>query len=101
MTLIIALPLVFDRVFFVYQLFSFFSLYRKLSINLIVACTAGHYGDNCTKTCGNCLDDKTCNNVNGTCTDGCKEGFKGGLCITSMFKTEPQFNDTYVSNLND
>lgn len=35
------------------------------------------------------------------CSLDCKEGFKGGLCITSMYKIDPQFNDTYVSNLND
>lgn len=47
---------------------------------------AGHYGENCTKTCGNCLNKETCNNVNGTCTDGCSEGFTGDLCTTGHLR---------------
>lgn len=36
----------------------------------------------CLETCGNCLGDETCYNVDGMCMDGCNEGFKGDLCKT-------------------
>lgn len=52
----------------------------------------------CASTCGNCLNGETCDNVNGTCTDGCNEGFKGILCKTSMVTKEPHFKDNYVWN---
>lgn len=61
----------------------FLYLYRYLMKFLSLACMHGYYGENCTKKCGNCLNKETCNNVNGTCTDGCSEGYKGNLCITS------------------
>lgn len=60
----------------------------------------GYYGENCTKTCGNCLNKETCNNVNGTCTDGCSEGFKGDLCKIGTFKIETHFKYGYLLNLN-
>lgn len=69
----------------------FLNLYRYLKKFLSLACMHGYYGENCTKTCGNCLNDETCNNINGTCSDGCSEGFKGNLCITSTIETENVF----------
>lgn len=40
-----------------------------------------------------CLNDQTCDNVNGTCMDGCNEGFKGKLCKTgNCLKIEVKFN---------
>lgn len=88
MILIIVLFFVFDRFFFcILIIFIFFFIINYL-IYLIVVCMVGYYGDNCIKICGNCLDDKICNNVNGICIDGCKEGFKGDFCIISMFKIE-------------
>lgn len=100
MTLVTALPLVID---FFYQLFlTLCSLLTvNLPIDLIVACMHGYYGKNCIKTCGNCLINQTCNNVNGTCIYGCSEGFKGDLCITSTVQKEPRFKDSCVSNLNE
>ena len=45
------------------------------------ACVSGRYGDNCTQICPpNCHGD-ICNNVNGSCVNGCKEGYiESNLC---------------------
>lgn len=51
---------------------------------LFVACPHGYYGDKCADKCGKCLNNQTCDNVNGTCTRGCDEGFKGDLCKKSI-----------------
>lgn len=51
---------------------------------MFVACPHGYYGDKCADKCGKCLNNQTCDNVNGTCTRGCDEGFKGDLCKKSI-----------------
>lgn len=66
------------------------------TVFLPLACMHGYYGNDCTKKCGNCLNNETCNNINGTCTDGCSEGFKGDLCTTGTVKIEPIFKDSYL-----
>lgn len=39
------------------------------------------------------MNDQTCDNVNGTCMDGCNKGFKGELCKTgNNLKIEVEFN---------
>ena len=50
-------------------------------------CENGMYGQNCSETCGNCFE-STCNNVNGTCAEGCEAGFMKNLCKTSMLHNE-------------
>lgn len=51
-----------------------------------VACPKGTFGQNCRKTCGNCLHNTTCNHENGTCPNGCDAGFKGQYCSTCEFE---------------
>lgn len=51
-----------------------------------VACPRGTFGQNCRKTCGNCLQNTTCNHENGTCPNGCNIGFKGQYCSTCKFE---------------
>lgn len=60
----------------------FFSSYYLDLINIDIACCNGYFGRKCLKTCGKCLNDKTCDSVNGTCIGGCGEGFKGEICKT-------------------
>ncbi|XP_062612923.1 receptor-type tyrosine-protein phosphatase epsilon-like isoform X2 [Saccostrea cucullata] len=38
------------------------------------------YGINCSKKCGNCLDELQCHHINGTCLNGCSSGYKDELC---------------------
>lgn len=49
-----------------------------------IACHFGTYGEGCNQTCGRCLGNVTCNNVNGTCGNGCEEGYMGSRCNTRM-----------------
>lgn len=53
---------------------------EPLKIILYVACEPGFYGAECALTCGNCLKSKPCNHVNGRCSRGCQEGYKGDKC---------------------
>eukprot|EP00105_Crassostrea_gigas_P015663 XP_011432728.1 PREDICTED: multiple epidermal growth factor-like domains protein 10 isoform X1 [Crassostrea gigas] len=39
-------------------------------------CDGGYYGKRCMFQCGDCLDDKACNNINGTCPSGCMSGWQ-------------------------
>nr|XP_034320551.1 multiple epidermal growth factor-like domains protein 10 isoform X2 [Crassostrea gigas] len=39
-------------------------------------CDDGNYGESCLFQCGHCLDDITCNNINGTCPGGCMAGWQ-------------------------
>lgn len=49
-------------------------------LDLFTECSAGYYGENCNQTCGHCLVNTTCDPNNGTCSTGCSEGYKEGLC---------------------
>nr|XP_034320549.1 multiple epidermal growth factor-like domains protein 10 isoform X2 [Crassostrea gigas] len=39
-------------------------------------CDSGYYGESCMFQCGHCLDNITCNNINGTCPGGCMSGWQ-------------------------
>jgi hypothetical protein len=58
---------------------------------IFVACSSGYYGELCQETCGNCSDGVTCNNVNGTCTNGCDVGVYGDKCKTRMSRIDVSF----------
>lgn len=56
-----------------------FSLWFYQILN--VECTAGYFGLECKSKCvGHCKDNKQCNHINGTCVDGCKDGYTGSNC---------------------
>lgn len=56
-----------------------FSLWFYQILN--VECTAGYFGLECKSKCvGHCKDNKQCNHINGTCDDGCKDGYTGSDC---------------------
>jgi hypothetical protein len=42
-----------------------------------IQCDANLAGSKCDKVCGECLNNKC---INGTCTDGCMNGYFGELC---------------------
>ncbi|XP_062608093.1 delta and Notch-like epidermal growth factor-related receptor [Saccostrea cucullata] len=43
-------------------------------------CAAGKYGQGCSVKCGQCIDDKPCNHVNGSCPGDCSAGWRGDRC---------------------
>lgn len=88
--------------YIVHQLFMYiFSVFFDKRYISFIACLHGYYGGKCAEKCGNCLNNETCNNVNGTCTDGCTGGFKEDLCKTSMILLETCFTDSLFSNWNE
>ena len=48
-------------------------------------CSKGMYGFDCNETCGNCYDQSECHPGNGTCLNGCNDGFLGKLCKTRTY----------------
>lgn len=49
---------------------------------ITTACTEGFYGEACSSTCGNCLNNDTCYGNTGKCAKGCDAGWKGDVCKT-------------------
>ena len=46
-------------------------------------CSSDTYGKDCTKKCSEyCLHNKSCNHIDGACTDGCQNGYIGHICNT-------------------
>ena len=58
-----------------------------------INCMNGTYGNNCSNTCGHCLNDGHCFHVNGTFPLhlGCDSGYTGDLCnisyLTILYRT--------------
>lgn len=92
---VIYLILLSDIILSVLLLFWFFQYITKDSC-FFLACLHGTYGQNCAMTCGNCLENQTCDNVNGTCTNGCDEGFKDDFCKSGMIELELGFKNSSV-----
>lgn len=45
-----------------------------------VECQNNKYGAECSEDCGHCLDGTQCDNVNGTCYNGCEAGYHKTRC---------------------
>ncbi|XP_067679836.1 receptor-type tyrosine-protein phosphatase epsilon-like [Haliotis asinina] len=43
-------------------------------------CQSRTFGDNCSFTCGHCVDDDPCHHVTGTCIKGCSPGWVNDTC---------------------
>lgn len=48
-------------------------------------CNTGKYGDNCTRSCGNCQSQSQCHKVDGSCSGECAAGYKGRLCTDRKY----------------
>ena len=46
----------------------------------LIECPPGTYGNNCSGTCGHCLDNSLCDRASGVCGDGCELGYMPDLC---------------------
>lgn len=38
------------------------------------------YGENCSKSCGNCKNSQQCHHINGSCMNECEKGYQGLKC---------------------
>lgn len=45
------------------------------------------YGLECKQICGNCINKEQCHHVNGSCLNGCDNGFYGTRCDLGMLKS--------------
>lgn len=43
------------------------------------------YGEDCKMPCGYCKENSTCNHINGSCTNGCADGWTGENCNSSEY----------------
>ncbi|XP_061165615.1 uncharacterized protein LOC133174518 [Saccostrea echinata] len=53
-----------------------------MGVFCITECTYNMYGRNCSRRCGNCRNGGKCHHINGTCSNGCIQGYKGIFCST-------------------
>ena len=53
-----------------------------ITLFLVQECDVGSYGFNCNNSCGNCLDNTTCEKIKGKCLNGCEPGWRGDVCLT-------------------
>lgn len=56
-----------------------------MTIIYITDCDENKYGENCSKSCGNCSGSEQCHHINGTCINGCESGYQGPKCIDSGY----------------
>lgn len=62
-------------------LICFFMYIKSYILLLCVECESGFYGFSCVLPCGGyCKDNKPCNHINGTCSNGCLDGWIGVNC---------------------
>ena len=50
-----------------------------------IECDKRMYGQNCSKTCGFCFGREQCHFINGTCSDGCSDGYQGNRCTEGSY----------------
>lgn len=55
---------------------------------MFLECSTGLFGYDCLEKCGDCFNLGKCNHINGSCLNGCSQGFKGELCRESMWYKE-------------
>lgn len=45
-----------------------------------VECDGDTYGQDCSSTCGSCINDTQCHHIYGICLEGCSPGYHGLRC---------------------
>ena len=53
----------------------------KYLLALYLRLCTGYFGYECANICqGHCFNNAACDHIDGTCSDGCQDGFKGSFC---------------------
>lgn len=52
----------------------------EYAIYYITECPFGTFGNNCRQECGHCLEKYHCHHINGSCLNGCLQGYRGEQC---------------------
>lgn len=63
--------------------------FLNMFLYLIIECENGIYEDRCQTECIHCLNVTQCHLLNGTCSYGCKPGYRGPKCDRSKFSKAP------------
>ena len=48
---------------------------------IFIECSPGKFGHDCNESCGVCAGGEPCHHTNGTCLNGCEDGYFGPKCI--------------------
>lgn len=73
----------------------------KTSYDIYIAeCQNKTYGPGCLESCGRCLSGQQCNNVNGTCLNGCEAGYYKPRCKQGKYNIT-MYIDTTIKKSND
>lgn len=48
--------------------------------DVVTECKGLMYGKDCNISCGHCLASEQCHHINGTCMNGCDNGYQGINC---------------------
>lgn len=60
------------------------AMIQSFIVNLLLTeCENKSYGENCGMVCGKCKDNESCNHKDGTCPNGCSDGWTGNKCTDS------------------
>lgn len=54
--------------------------FLKISFTSCSGCSFKTYGEDCKMSCGFCKDNDTCDHINGSCSNGCTNGWSGEKC---------------------
>ena len=66
---------------------------------LLQECSSGTYGKDCIKKCSEyCLDKRSCNHIDGACSDGCQNGYIGDICNTCKKICKCNFLSFFIIN---
>lgn len=66
-----------------YTLYACFTLKEFAIFSVLLECPKGQYGRTCSRQCGNCLNEMSCDHISGACYDGCSSGWMGDKCDQS------------------
>lgn len=73
--------------FLIWLMFCYYFHYLPLGRVYIInwlECSDGFYGEECSSSCGHCLNDSACHHVTGTCDQGCEPGYQAPNCTEGI-----------------
>lgn len=59
---------------------SHFIMLRVLIFEFSIDCDSNMFGQDCREKCGECVNKEHCHHINGTCLNGCNQGYRGLEC---------------------
>lgn len=57
------------------------SMVYLIFVFVLLECDGGRFGVNCSQLCGHCVKKEPCHYLNGTCPNGCDDGYQGNECV--------------------